>query len=196
MINKVKTELKFKNNQEDCLIKKIMNCPFKKIYLPTSEKNFIYFMTLAYNKSIEGWVNNEIPVGAVIELNGVIIGASYNQVESTCNPTAHAEILAITEATNNIGEWRLDKACLYTTKEPCPMCAGAAIMSRIKSVYYAFSDSKIGCLGGAASLQKLNHFNHLINVYSGILEKECKTLFKTFFKEKRKYINQNKKLLI
>jgi tRNA(adenine34) deaminase len=106
-------------------------------------------------------------------------------VESLNDPTAHAEILAITQATEIVGDWRLNGATLYVTKEPCPMCSGASIMARISKVVYAVPDPKMGCMGGATAVQELPRLNHRVEVESGTLEDECKAVLQEYFKRKR-----------
>ena len=142
-------------------------------------------MRLAYNAAIDAYKQNEVPVGAVIEYQGDVIATSHNQVEFTGDATAHSEILAITQATQRIGDWRLSDCTLYVTKEPCPMCSGAAIMSRLGRVVYGVSDDKMGFLGGALDISKVQSLNHHIEVTSGILEEDCKALITQFFLEKR-----------
>lgn len=142
-------------------------------------------MSLAYNHAIDAWREDEVPVGAVIEHNGAVIAAAHNQVEAMGDPTAHAEILAITQAARHIGDWRLDGATLYVTKEPCPMCSGAALMSRFKRVVFAVADEKMGCLGGATDLNRLPRINHTLEVTCGVLGHESLGLLQAFFKLKR-----------
>jgi tRNA(adenine34) deaminase len=142
-------------------------------------------MSYAFNESLKAWRANEVPIGAVIEYNGAIIARSYNQVEALNDPTAHAEILAITQATEIIGDWRLNGATLYVTKEPCPMCSGASIMARLSAVVFAVPDPKMGCLGGATSVHSLPDLNHRVAVQSGILEAECKAVLQGYFQRKR-----------
>jgi len=142
-------------------------------------------MSYAYNEALKAWRDNEVPIGAVIEYNGAIIARSYNQVESLNDPTAHAEILAITQATEVVEDWRLNGATLYVTKEPCPMCSGASIMARLSAVVFAVPDPKMGCLGGATSVHSLPDLNHRVVVESGILEAECKAVLQGYFQRKR-----------
>jgi len=142
-------------------------------------------MSWAYNESLKAWRANEVPIGAVIEFNGAVIARAFNQVESLNDPTAHAEILAITQATEAIGDWRLNGATLYVTKEPCPMCSGAAIMARLSAVVYAVPDPRMGCLGGASSVHELPDLNHRVAVQSGIMEAECKAVLQGYFQRKR-----------
>jgi len=112
-------------------------CPFQKLFPSQLERDERFYMKLAYNLGIDAWRQNEVPVGALIEYQGRIIGAAHNAVDSTRDPTAHAEILAITQAASHRGDWRLNGARLFVTKEPCPMCAGAAVMARLSEVIYA-----------------------------------------------------------
>jgi tRNA(adenine34) deaminase len=144
-----------------------------------------YYMSYAYNEALKSWKANEVPIGAVIEFNGAIIARAYNQVESLNDPTAHAEILAITQATEVIGDWRLNGATLYVTKEPCPMCSGASIMARLSGVVYAVPDPKMGCMGGAASVHDLPQLNHRVTVEAGVLEAQCKAVLQGYFQRKR-----------
>lgn len=142
-------------------------------------------MQLAFNQAVDAWRCGEVPIGAVVAIGDEIIGAAHNQVESTGDPTAHAEILAITQAARAIGDWRLAGATLYVTKEPCPMCSGATIMSRLYRVVYAVADPKMGCLGGGASVHQLPGLNHHIEVQSGVLEEPCREILQAFFRKKR-----------
>jgi tRNA(adenine34) deaminase len=161
-------------------------CPFEKRFPSQLERDDAFYMSLAYNQAIDAWRRDEVPIGAVIELNGEIIGLAHNTVESAHDPTAHAEILAITQAAAKLGNWRLEGATLYVTKEPCPMCAGATLMSRLKRVCYAVPDPKMGCLGGATNLNDLARINHHVELTAGgVLESECRELLQAFFKLKR-----------
>ena len=160
-------------------------CPFEPLHPSELVRDPAYFMSYAYNEALKAWRANEVPIGAVIEYNGAIIARSYNQVEALNDPTAHAEILAITQATGIIGDWRLNGATLYVTKEPCPMCSGASIMARLSAVVFAVPDPKMGCLGGATSVHSLPDLNHRVAVQSGILEAECKAVLQGYFQRKR-----------
>ena len=165
--------------------KSVPPCPFTKLYPSQLIRDEAFFMKLAYNQAIDAWKAGEVPIGAVIEYEGQIIGADHNRVESTQDPTAHAEILAITHAARHRGDWRLNGARLFVTKEPCPMCSGATAMARISHVYYAHTDPKMGCLGGASSIHQLPQLNHHMEVTSGVLEEECRELLQAFFALKR-----------
>lgn len=160
-------------------------CPFPKIHPSQLHRDDAFYMALAYNQAIEAWREDEVPVGAVIELGGEIIASAHNQVIGSCDATAHAEVLAITQASRATGDWRLVGATLYVTKEPCPMCAGAALLSRVSRVVYAFSDPRMGCLGGAMDVNALQDAWHHMEVTTGVMEQECRTLVQAFFETKR-----------
>jgi tRNA(adenine34) deaminase len=161
--------------------------PFEKRFLSQLVRDDMFFMSLAYNQAIDAWRADEAPIGAVIELCGEVIGAAHNTVESAHDPTAHAEILALTQAAAKLGDWRLEGATVYVTKEPCPMCSGAMLMSRVRRVCYAVPDPKMGCLGGATNLNELPHVNHHLELTAGgVLEEECRHLLQEFFRAKRR----------
>jgi tRNA(adenine34) deaminase len=161
-------------------------CPFEKRFPSQLVRDDVFFMSLAYNQAIDAWREDEVPIGAVIVSAGDVVGAAHNQVERSQDPTAHAEVLAITQAAAKLGSWRLDGATVYVTKEPCPMCSGALVMARVKRVCFAVPDPKMGCLGGAANLNELPRSNHHFEVSSGgILEDECRGLIQAFFRQKR-----------
>jgi tRNA(adenine34) deaminase len=164
----------------------IPNCPFEKRFPSQLARDDAFFMSLAYNQAIDAWREDEVPVGAVIEAGGEVVGAAHNQVENSKDPTAHAEMLALTQAAARLGDWRLEGATVYVTKEPCPMCSGAMVMSRVKRVCYAVPDPKMGCLGGAANLNELPGSNHRFEVAAGgPLEAECRELLQAFFRQRR-----------
>ena len=127
----------------------------------------------------------EIPIGAIVVNNGKIIGRGYNQREQLNDPTAHAEIIAITAAANTIGDWRLNNCSLYVTKEPCPMCAGAIINSRLEMVIFGTYDEETGCCGSLYQLCGDPRFKSKVAVKGGILEKESLSLIQDFFKVRR-----------
>jgi len=160
-------------------------CPFEKMHPSQLNRDELFFMKLAYNQALDAWKEGEVPIGAVIEYQGEIIAADHNRVESMKDPTAHAEVLAITQASRALGNWRLNGARLFVTKEPCPMCSGATTMARLSDVYYACSDPKMGCLGGATAIHQLPQLNHSMNVVGGVLETECRELLQAFFALKR-----------
>ncbi|MBW8781092.1 MAG: nucleoside deaminase [Verrucomicrobia bacterium] len=162
------------------------DCPFEKRFPSQLVRDDVFFMNLAYNQAIDAWRQDEVPIGCVIEYGGEVIASAHNTVESSHDPTAHAEVLAITQAAARLGDWRLEGCTLYVTKEPCPMCSGATLMSRLKRVCYAVPDPKMGCLGGATDLNALPRVNHHLELTAGgVLEDECRTLIQAFFKLKR-----------
>lgn len=167
-------------------------CPFSPLHPSYLSRGDEFFMKLAYNQALKAWNCGEVPVGAVIEFGGEVIAQAHNSVEGSRDPTAHAEVLAITQAAAKLGDWRLSGATLYATKEPCPMCAGACVMSRLKRVVYAVSDPKMGFLGGAMKFHDLPTLNHSLAVESGVLEAECAELLKTFFALKRRLSKASK----
>ncbi len=161
-------------------------CPFEKRFPSQLVRDDAFYMSLAYNQAIDAWREDEVPIGAVVESAGEVIGAAHNRVESSRDPTAHAEILALTQAAAKLGDWRLEGATVYVTKEPCPMCSGALVMARVKRVCFAVGDPKMGCLGGAADLNALPRSNHRLEVSAdGPLEFECRELIQAFFRMKR-----------
>ena len=161
-------------------------CPFAKVHPSQLRRDDEFYMWLAYNQAIDAWRQDEVPIGAVIELGGEVIAAAHNQRDSTRDPTAHAEILALGQAAKAVGDWRLSGATLYVTKEPCPMCSGATLMARLKRVVYAVSDPKMGCLGGAADLNSLPQSNHHLEISRGVNEQACLELLREYFQLKRK----------
>jgi tRNA(adenine34) deaminase len=161
-------------------------CPFPKRFPSQLIRDDAFFMSLAYNQAIDAWRVDEVPIGAVIELGGEIVGSAHNGVAGSHDPTAHAEMLALTQAAAKQGDWRLEDATVYVTKEPCPMCSGAMIMARVKRVCFAVPDPKMGCLGGALSLNDLPRSNHRLELTAGgVLEDECRELLQAFFRMKR-----------
>ena len=165
--------------------KTIPPCPFPKKFPSQLQRDDAFFMQLAYNQAIEAWNNSEVPIGAVITVEGQVIASAFNQVESTRDPTAHAEILAITQASNALEDWRLNQAVLYVTKEPCPMCSGATVMARLSRVVFALPDPKMGCLGGSRDLSNIPAFNHRLAITPGVLEDDCRQLIQAFFRLRR-----------
>lgn len=128
---------------------------------------------------------DEVPIGAVIVHNDKIIARAHNLRESKQNSIAHAEVIAIQKACKKLGSWRLENCTLYVTLEPCPMCSGAILQSRIKRVVYGAADPKGGCIESCMKMYEINGFNHYPDVTSGILKDECSELLKSFFKKKR-----------
>ncbi|MBE6805203.1 MAG: tRNA adenosine(34) deaminase TadA [Clostridia bacterium] len=143
------------------------------------------FMDLAIIRARRAAEEGEVPVGAIIVKDGQVIATGRNRREKNHDATAHAEIEAIKYACEVTGDWRLDGCELYVTLEPCPMCSGAIINSRIKTVIFGAYDTKCGALGSVANFANLP-FNYTPEVYGGICEDECRTLLTDFFKDKRK----------
>ncbi len=127
----------------------------------------------------------EVPIGAVVVLGGEIIGRGYNQPITTKDPTAHAEIIALKEASNRLDNYRLNDAIIYTTLEPCLMCAGALVHARIKKIIFAAQDTKSGVVVNNGGLIQSEFLNHKVSFEGGILEKQASKLLKDFFLEKR-----------
>ena len=128
----------------------------------------------------------EVPVGSVVVKDNLIIGRGYNQCEALHDPTAHAEIIAITSAANTLKDWRLTDCSLYVTKEPCSMCAGALINARIKFLGFGMYDKQAGCCGSLYQICRDPRFQHQLTVKGGIFEDRCNSLIQDFFTQKRK----------
>jgi tRNA(adenine34) deaminase len=147
------------------------------------------YMAEALKEAQQAFAEDEVPVGAVIVSSGKIIGRGHNQIERLKDPTAHAEIIAITSAANCLGTKWLNQASLYVTIEPCAMCAGALVLARIKNLFFGAKDPKTGACGSVVNIVNHKKLNHRIKVSKGILELECSSLLKEFFKQKRKKAN-------
>jgi tRNA(adenine34) deaminase len=143
------------------------------------------YMQIALEKAKEAYENGEIPVGAVIVKDDKIIGTGMNTREKDRNALGHAEINAINEACKNTGSWRLDGCTIYVTMEPCPMCAGAIINARIKTVVFGCYDLKMGAFDSVCNLAN-EKFDFTPEIYGGIMENECGAIVKKFFEELRK----------
>jgi len=139
----------------------------------------------ALRQAARAYEAEEVPVGAVIVRNGRVIARAFNQVELLKDATAHAEMLAITQAEHVAGDWRLTDCTLYVTKEPCPMCAGAIVHARVTRVVFGASDIKAGAAGSVMNLLQFPKLNHRCVVTSGLLEPECRRLLQSFFAEQR-----------
>jgi tRNA(adenine34) deaminase len=143
------------------------------------------YMRLAIDEALKAKDKSEVPIGAVIVQNDEVIASAYNLRETEQRSVAHAELLAIDEACKKLGTWRLEDATLYVTLEPCPMCAGAIVLSRVKRVVFGAYDPKGGCAGTLLNLLEFEKFNHQAEVVGGMLEEECGSLLTTFFRELR-----------
>lgn len=148
-------------------------------------KSHEYYMSLALKEAQKAYTKNEVPIGCVLVKDDKVIARSHNlRVEKELTH-AHAEMLAIQKANKKLGSWRLEDVSMYVTLEPCPMCAGAIIQSRMKNLYFAAYDPKGGAGGSQINLFDVK-FNHQVNVIGGILEKESSQLLKDFFKQLRR----------
>ncbi|WP_033827326.1 tRNA adenosine(34) deaminase TadA [Bacillus andreraoultii] len=144
-----------------------------------------YYMQLAIDEAVKAKQKGEVPIGCVIVHNDQVIATGHNLRETQQNATCHAEIIAIQEACQYLNSWRLENAELFVTLEPCPMCAGGIIMSRVKRVVFGAMDPKGGCVGSLMNLLDDHRFNHQCEIKSGVLEEECSQLLKSFFKKIR-----------
>ena len=144
-----------------------------------------YFMGEALRLAAKAFEAEEVPVGAVVVRAGRIIARAFNQVELLKDATAHAEMLAITQAEALVGDWRLTDCTLYVTKEPCPMCAGAMVHVRFARVVFGAADAKGGAAGGALNLLQLPTLNHRCEITGGVREAECRELLRGFFQQQR-----------
>jgi tRNA(adenine34) deaminase len=144
-----------------------------------------HFMGEALRQAARAYEAEEVPVGAVIVREGRIIGRAFNQVELLKDATAHAEMLALTQAQEAVGDWRLTDCTLYVTKEPCPMCAGAIVHTRLARVVFGAFDPKGGAAGSAMNLLQFPTLNHRCEITPGVREAECRALLKEFFGEQR-----------
>lgn len=142
-------------------------------------------MNEALKEAEKAYSTYEVPVGAIIVYKDKIIGRGYNQRESLKDPLAHAELLAIKEASKHLGGWRLIDCTMYVTLEPCPMCAGAIVNSRLSRVVIGTKDPKMGCCGSVENLTNHPRFNHRPEVVFGVLGDECSQILKSFFKALR-----------
>lgn len=147
--------------------------------------NDVKYMKIALKEAQKAKKIDEVPVGAVVVKDGEIIAKAHNLREKKQMATAHAEVLAIEKACKKIGSWRLENCTLYVTLEPCPMCAGSILLSRVERVVYGASDPKGGAIEHTIRLFDYSKFNHYPSIEYGILEDECGQILKDFFKEKR-----------
>jgi tRNA(adenine34) deaminase len=151
-------------------------------------ENHIIWMEEAIKEARKAEELGEVPIGAVIVQNGEIIGRGHNLRETTMDPTAHAEMVAIRQASEYLNAWRLLDCTLYVTLEPCPMCAGAIVQSRVPLVVYGTTDPKAGCAGTLMNLLQEDRFNHRVEVVSHVLQEECGSMLTEFFRKLRRKI--------
>jgi tRNA(adenine34) deaminase len=158
---------------------------------PSEEESIIdlqsddYFMGQALRQALKAYEAEEVPIGAVVVREGRIIARAANQVETLKDATAHAEMLAITQAENALGDWRLTDCDLYVTKEPCPMCAGALVHARLRRVIFGCYDPRGGAAGGLINILQMPGLNHRCETTGGVLGDESARLLKAFFAERR-----------
>lgn len=158
----------------------------KPLNVPGPAHSNIWFMKQALKEAGKARSKDETPVGAVISWNGRIIARGHNEKELKNDSTLHAEMTAIKKASKRLGSWRLNECDLYVTLEPCTMCAGAMIQSRIRRLYIGAMDPKAGAAGSVLNVLHVENFNHEVDVVYGLLEKECSEILKDFFRELRK----------
>ena len=150
----------------------------------TESRPHEYYMQQALSEAKKAFEKDEVPVGAIIVYENNIIARAHNQCEMLMDPTAHAEMIAITQASAYLQNWRLNNTTIYVTLEPCAMCAGALVQARVKNLVYGARDEKYGGCESVINVVNNPRFNHMLNVMSGILEDECGKLLKQFFLER------------
>ena len=150
------------------------------------ELNHEYYMNEALKLAKEAFDNDEVPIGAVIVHKGEIIGRGCNKRNTLKNPLMHAEIIAINEAAGYLNDWRIEECTMYVTVEPCPMCSGAIVQSRIPEIVFGARNKKAGCAGSVLNLLQQPGLNHRVNITEGVLEEECSSIMTEFFKRFRK----------
>lgn len=163
--------------------------------MPEANNQDEYFMMEAMKEAKKAEELDEVPIGAVIVHDGTVISRAHNLREIQQNAIAHAEILAIDEACKKLGTWRLENTTLYVTLEPCPMCSGALLLSRVDRVVYGASDQKAGCAGTLMNLLQDQRFNHQCELTAGVLAEDCGEMLSSFFRkirEKRKAAKKEK----
>ena len=148
------------------------------------------YMKMALAEARKAFQEDEVPVGAVIVYKEEVIGKAHNQIVTLKDPTAHAEMIAITQAADFLRNERLNECDIYVTIEPCSMCVGASILARLRKIVYGASDPKTGACGSAIDLAKPGLFNHTLEVVGGVMEPECRTIIQEFFLNKRENINK------
>ena len=144
-----------------------------------------HWMRRALDQAQIAFEQDEVPVGAVIVYEDRVIGEGYNQRETLCDPTAHAEMIALTQAADELGSWRLEDCTLYVTLEPCPMCAGAIVQSRVPRVVYGTADPKAGACDSLFQLLSDSRLNHQAATLGGVLQPECAEILRAFFRQQR-----------
>ena len=144
-----------------------------------------YYLSQAYLEALKALNHDEIPIGCVIVQKDKIIARGYNRRNTDKNALAHAELAAIKKASRKTGDWRLEDCTMYVTLEPCQMCAGAIVQSRLGKVVIASMNPKAGCAGSVINLLQMKEFNHQVEMVTGVLEEECSAMLSSFFQELR-----------
>lgn len=144
------------------------------------------FMLEAFKEAEIALSLGEVPIGAVIEKDGIIIGRGHNKTETDKDPTAHAEMIAIRDAAGKLGGWRLLGCRMYVTTEPCSMCAGAIVLARIQKVFIGTMDRKTGACGSLSNILQDERLNHYVQIETGIMQQQCEKIMKSFFQKLRK----------
>ena len=144
-----------------------------------------YFMNIAIKEALKAKAIDEVPIGCIVVKDDKVIARSFNKREKTQDPTGHAEIKTLQKAAKKLNSWRLEDCDLYVTLEPCIMCSGAIIQSRIRRVYFGAYDHKGGAFGSSINVLDANNINHHPEIIGGVLEEECSSLLTNYFKEKR-----------
>lgn len=152
----------------------------------------IRYMKEALKEAQKAFELDETPIGAIVTMDGEIIARGYNRRNTDKNPLAHAEIIAINEAANKIGDWRLEECTLYITLEPCPMCAGAIVQARIPKVVFGAKSPKAGFAGSVINILQLDTLNHQVDIVEGVLEEESSQILKQYFRNMREIRKKDK----
>ena len=152
------------------------------------------YMKMAIAQAKKAWKIDEVPIGCVIVFQDKVIARGYNRRNTDKNTLSHAELNAIRKASRKLGDWRLDDCEMYITLEPCQMCSGAIVQSRIKKVYIGCMNPKAGCAGSVLNLLQVEKFNHKVIIENGILEEECSNMLKSFFREIREKKREEKEV--
>jgi len=143
------------------------------------------YMRMALSQAEIAEANGDVPIGAVIVYENRVVAKAYNQRQQLNDPTAHAEIIALTQAAEAVGNWRLEGCTIYVTLEPCPMCAGALVLARIDRLVFGTDDPKAGACGSLYNIAQVARLNHRVEITSGVLMEECKSQLQAFFQRRR-----------
>jgi tRNA(adenine34) deaminase len=155
------------------------------VFMSLLSRNDETYMRMAMSEAEQAFEKGEVPIGAVVVLDDQVIAKAHNQVEILADATAHAEILAITQASSYIKDWRLTHAIMYATKEPCAMCAGAMVNSRLGKIVFGAADPKSGAAGSSLNITGFTGHLHQVKVVAGVLQEDCLSILQRFFRQKR-----------